>query len=98
MLLGVMSDTHGNSRLMHAVAEKLVEDHQVESIVHLGDTYSDAEELQMAGWPVRMVPGLWCPEYHSSRVRRYLFERVQEVAWAAAHPGARRAGDPRGGG
>jgi hypothetical protein len=85
MHLGIMSDTHGNRRLMHTVADRLLGELKVESIIHLGDSYADAEELLHAGNPVRMVPGLWCPEYHNSRVRRYLFERVGEVAWAAAH-------------
>ncbi len=85
MRLGVISDTHGNRPLMHAVARRLVDAHGVESIVHLGDSYADAEELFHAGHPVRMVPGLWCPEYQNTKVRRYLFERVGDVAWAAAH-------------
>ena len=83
--IGVMSDTHGNRPLMHAVADRLATEFMVETIIHLGDSYADAEELRFAGHPVLMVPGLWCPEYSSGRVRRFLVERIGGLLVAAAH-------------
>ena len=76
MILGVMSDTHGNVRLMHRVADLLSQKFSAEIIIHLGDDYADAGQLEMAGYAVWAVPGLWCPEYHSYRVPKARVETV----------------------
>ncbi len=85
MILGVMSDTHGNVRLMHRVADLLSGKFAVTVIIHLGDDYSDAEQLEMAGHTVWAVPGLWCPEYHGYRVPKVRVETVLGRRIAFAH-------------
>jgi uncharacterized protein len=85
MMLGVMSDTHGNVALMHQIADRMVTDFGVDTILHLGDDYRDAEQLEMAGHDVRIVPGLWCDEYHSPRVSKWLEERFDGVRIAGCH-------------
>jgi putative phosphoesterase len=85
MILGVMSDTHGNVRLMHQVADLLIQKFAAEVIIHLGDDYADAGQLEMAGYTVWAVPGLWCPEYHSYRVQKARVETVLGRRIAFAH-------------
>ncbi|MCC6696409.1 MAG: YfcE family phosphodiesterase [Candidatus Hydrogenedentes bacterium] len=85
MIIGVMSDTHGNRRMMHEVADYLKTRHRAELIIHVGDDYADAAELAMAGHAVRMVPGLWCPEYGSGRVPKRIVETLGGITIAAAH-------------
>lgn len=85
MVLGVISDTHGNVRLMHKVADLLARQFAAEVIIHLGDDYADAGQLEMAGHAVWAVPGLWCPEYHSYRVPKARVETVQGSRIAFAH-------------
>ena len=93
MVLGVMSDTHGNSRLMHEAADAMVSRFHAETLFHLGDDYRDAEELlsaggidrDTAGYAVRRVPGLWCPEYQDSRIPKRLIEAFDGVVVACAH-------------
>jgi len=85
MIFGAMSDTHGNSVLMHEAACTMKDEFGADLIFHLGDDYEDAVELEMAGYEVRKVPGLWCPAYHDSRVPRHLLETVDGVAVACAH-------------
>lgn len=85
MIIGVMSDTHGNRVLMHRVAERMVSEHHVDVIFHLGDDYADGEELRSAGCPVRGVPGLWCKEYHNPQVPNTIVEDFGGIRIACAH-------------
>jgi len=85
MILGVMSDTHGNTGLMLSVAASMSGLFSVKIIFHLGDDYRDAIELTQAGYEVRMVPGLWCPEYRDARIPRRIRETFDGVTVACAH-------------
>jgi putative phosphoesterase len=85
MILGVMSDTHGNLRLMHRVADLLTQSFAAEVIIHLGDDYDDARQLEVAGHAVWAVPGLWCPEYQGYRVPKVRIETVHGCRIAFAH-------------
>jgi predicted phosphodiesterase len=86
-VLGVMSDTHGNRPLMFRVADRMIRKHLVEIVLHLGDNYGDGLELAAAGYPVRVVPGLWCDEYADGRTPKVLVENYDglTVAWAHTH-------------
>jgi hypothetical protein len=85
MIIGVMSDTHGNRKLMHQVADLMAAKHGVEMIIHVGDDYADAEELAAAGHAVRMVPGLYCDEYHDGRVPNRIVVQCDDITISAAH-------------
>lgn len=85
MILGVMSDTHGNSELMHVAAVTLTRVHGADVLFHLGDDYRDAVELSRMGYDVRMVPGLWCPEYRDGRIPKRLVETIDGLDVACAH-------------
>ncbi|MBI5094499.1 MAG: metallophosphoesterase family protein [Candidatus Hydrogenedentes bacterium] len=85
MILGVMSDTHGNRKLMHQVAGLMEAALEVTVILHLGDEFTDAQELAMAGHEVRMVPGLWCEAYHNARIPKRLVEEFDGLKVAMAH-------------
>ena len=86
MILGVMSDTHGNRKLMFQVADLMEAALDAAIIIHLGDDYTDAQALAMAGHTVRMVPGLWCEAYHNGRIPKRGVESFEglKVAWAHA--------------
>ncbi|GMW03504.1 MAG: hypothetical protein AMXMBFR84_46380 [Candidatus Hydrogenedentota bacterium] len=85
MNIGVMSDTHGNRKLMHEAADRMLSEFKTELIIHAGDNYSDAEELGMTGLPVRMVPGLWCDEYHNPRIPKCIVDAADGITFAVAH-------------
>ena len=85
MNIGVMSDTHGNRKLMHRVADQMRQDAGVTLIIHLGDNFEDAEELRDYGHTVHMVPGLWCPEYRNNRVPKTTLDSFDGVSIACAH-------------
>jgi putative phosphoesterase len=62
MLVGVVSDTHGNREGMLRLAERL-KSLGVQTLLHLGDDYRDMNTLSQAGLRVIGVPGVFCPEY-----------------------------------
>ncbi len=85
MILGVMSDTHGNGELMHLAAVAMTRVYGADVLFHLGDDYRDALELSRMGYDVRMVPGLWCPEYLDTRIPKRLIETFDGLDVACAH-------------
>jgi putative phosphoesterase len=85
MNIGVMSDTHGNRQLMHQVADRMLHQHHVELIYHLGDDFSDGQELSMAGARTCLVPGLWCQEYQDWRIPNARIDEYQGVRISCAH-------------
>ena len=83
-VIGVMSDTHGNVQWMHEVADLMQTRLGVQLIFHVGDDYRDAEQLEMTGYKVRMVPGLWCDAYRSPKLR-WFNEHVDDIRIAGCH-------------
>ena len=85
MILGVISDTHGNLGLMQKSADLLKTRFLATRIIHLGDDSADKEALEMAGYPVTGVPGLWCPEYNDHSVPKMIVEEFEGLRIACAH-------------
>jgi predicted phosphodiesterase len=85
MILGVISDTHGNLALMRKAASLLKNKFLATRIIHLGDDYADKQTLEMDGYPVTGVPGLWCPEYSDPRVPKMVVEEFEGMRIACAH-------------
>jgi putative phosphoesterase len=85
VILGVLSDTHGNRAYMERAARRLLDTHRADTLIHLGDNYDDAEALAAWAPAVRMVPGLWCKEYRSRAVPSVLVETFAGVTVACAH-------------
>ena len=52
MIIGVMSDTHGNLAYMQRAANIMVRDFGAEALVHLGDDYDDAMRMDAMGRPL----------------------------------------------
>lgn len=85
MIIGVISDTHGNRKLMHQVVDRMNSAHRADLIIHVGDDYPDAQELSLAGHNVRMVPGLWCEEYHDGRTPKRIVIPCDGITISATH-------------
>ena len=62
MVVGVVSDSHGNRKGLRRVAKRLMA-LQVTTVLHLGDDYRDRTVLEREGLQVLAVPGAYCPEY-----------------------------------
>lgn len=85
MILAVISDTHGNVRMMHHAVDQLVETYTPDLFLHLGDDYVDGEELGYAGYAVRTVPGTRCAEYRDPRTLTVRVEAFDGIAVAYGH-------------
>ena len=85
MILGVLSDTHGNRTLMVQVADRMVNELGAERLIHLGDDYDDAEMLMMMYPDVWAVPGLWCAAYRDGRTPKRIREQLDGLCIVAAH-------------
>ncbi len=67
MVVGVVSDTHGNVEGMRRLAAQL-QNQGVSIILHVGDDYRDLNTLKQTGLEVIGVPGVFCREYDDPRV------------------------------
>ncbi|HOQ33441.1 MAG TPA: metallophosphoesterase family protein [Candidatus Hydrogenedens sp.] len=83
--IGVISDTHGNNFLMENVCSYLLHKEKVHTIYHLGDNYEDGEYLISVGYPVRIVPGLWCNQFEDGKTPKVIIEEIHNTKIAFAH-------------
>lgn len=83
--IGIISDTHGNYKLMEEVCTYLIEMKNVDTIYHLGDNYEDGEYLISIGYPVKVVPGLWCDQFNDWKTPKVIIEEINKIKIAFAH-------------
>lgn len=83
--IGVISDTHGNTLLMERVCSYLLHKEKVNTIYHLGDNYEDGEYLISIGYPVKVVPGLWCDQFEDGKTPKVIIEEIHNIRIAFAH-------------
>jgi hypothetical protein len=92
MLVALVSDTHGNQGAMQRLAGMLKE-MKIATILHLGDDYRDLGFLQAQGFEVIGVPGVFCPEYASSRIPNRLILELGGVRLLLTHTETRHRHD-----
>lgn len=83
--IGLLSDSHGELVLLREAARKLVDEHRVDLIVHLGDDYDDAEELFDRGPEVIRVPGVYSSYYRNKEIRNRIIRQVEGVRLLLTH-------------
>jgi putative phosphoesterase len=95
MIVGVVSDTHGNREGMLLLAERL-KSLGVQTLVHLGDDYRDLATLARTGLEVFGVPGLYCPEYRNPQILNRQVTELGGVKFLLTHTQARSSYDSPG--
>jgi putative phosphoesterase len=97
MLVGVVSDTHGNVQGMRRLAEVL-KAKGVSTLLHVGDDYRDLKTLAQTGLEVIGVPGVYCREYADAQIPNRLVVELNGVKLLLSHTESRhkhdRPGDP----
>ncbi|MCX8064783.1 MAG: metallophosphoesterase family protein [Candidatus Hydrogenedentes bacterium] len=83
--IGVISDTHGNSKLMIQVCDFLICKIEVSEIFHLGDNFEDYRFLKDMGFPVSGVPGLWDEEFRDNVTPKVLIKNFANKKFIFAH-------------
>ncbi len=84
MLVGVLSDTHGQLPAIQEVSRQLKEA-GVELVLHLGDDYQDVEWFLAEGFKLIAVPGLYCPEYRQPQIPNLRLEEIGGVRFLLTH-------------
>jgi putative phosphoesterase len=92
MLVGVVSDTHGNIQGMRRLAEVL-KAKGVSTLLHVGDDYRDLKTLMQAGLEVIGVPGVYCREYGDARIPNRLVVELNGVKLLLSHTAGRHRHD-----
>jgi hypothetical protein len=95
LLLGVVSDTHGNIEGMRRLTEML-RVKGASTLLHVGDDYRDVATLEQLGLEVLGVPGLWCREYGDPRVPNRLVVELNGVKILLTHTESRHKNDAPG--
>lgn len=65
MKVGVLSDSHGNTKNLEEAAKWLIESEKVDLLIHLGDNYRDCQALEKMGTKLIKVPGVFDLEYRA---------------------------------
>lgn len=85
MKIGAISDTHGNDELMQKALNIMINQEHVEKIFHLGDNFIDGKKIVGQVPVVRVVPGLYCPEYKTAEHPNVITEEIEGWIFAMAH-------------
>jgi putative phosphoesterase len=97
MLVGVVSDSHGNRKGLRRLAKRL-QGLKVSTVLHLGDDYRDLAVLAGEGLEVLAVPGAYCPEYARQEIPNRRVVELGGVKMLLTHTPWRHpldlAGDP----
>lgn len=84
MVLGILSDTHGNVDAIQEVIRRFLAA-KVDLVLHLGDDYQDMLFFEAADLPVIAVPGLYCPEYRDPTILNRRIENLSGVRMLLTH-------------
>ncbi|MGQ9689500.1 MAG: metallophosphoesterase family protein [Desulfobaccales bacterium] len=92
MVVGLVSDTHGNQQGMLLLAKRL-KDLGIKTVLHLGDDYRDFDTLTQAGLKVFGVPGVYCPEYRDPAIPNRLILELRGLKFLLTHTETRHKCD-----
>lgn len=95
MLVGIVSDSHGNVDAVRQAAARF-QAAGVDYAIHLGDDYSDIGPLQEAGLSIIAVPGVYCPEYSDPLIPNRRVETLGGVKVLLSHTPSRHRNDQPG--
>lgn len=96
MKIGVMSDTHGHLNIMRQVANQMIDKYGVDTIIHLGDDSTDADELSSLAVDLYSVPGIFEPRYKDKSVPNRVIKELEDVPFLLTHTPTRESADLEG--
>ena len=85
MILGVISDTHGNTTQMRKAALRVFDEFRAELLIHLGDDSTDADELAAIGYEVLFVPGIYESRYADRSIPNRVIKDFCGVKFLLTH-------------
>jgi putative phosphoesterase len=96
MIIGVMSDTHGNLAYAQKACDLMVRKFNAEAIIHLGDDYDDAHRMDTKGLPLYAVPGMYERAWYDDRIPHRLIKQFGGVVFLLSHTPTRDRRDKVG--
>lgn len=96
MIIGVMSDSHGNIAMMQMAADLMIDEFKAEVIVHLGDDYADTRKLDSRGRPLYAVPGMYEAAWEDQKISHRLIRQFGGVTFLMSHTSMRDSHDRTG--
>ena len=93
MRLGIVSDTHGNLENLRRVAEELVENWDVDFIIHLGDECEDIKVLYEFEVEVVLVHGVYCRHYQDPEIPNRLLCQFDGYRFLLTHTDTKHKND-----
>ena len=74
MRVGIVSDSHGEIENLRKAARWLIDNQNVEVIIHLGDNYDDTSVLENLGVRIVKVPGVFSGYYQDADIPNRVVE------------------------
>lgn len=96
MIIGAMSDTHGNLDFMRRAVNLMVREFAAQAIVHLGDDYEDTTKLDTHGTPLYAVPGMFEKAWRDDRIPHRIIKEFGGLVFLLSHTPARDRHDKTG--
>ena len=93
MVLGVMSDTHGNLENLRQALREIQSKHNTDLFIHLGDDYDDAQVFEEFGCAYLRVPGVYSDYYAESSVPNRLVKSFEGWRLLLSHTDRSHAND-----
>jgi len=78
MRVGVVSDSHGEIENLRKAARWLIDNQNVEVIIHLGDNYDDTSVLENLGVRIVKVPGVFSSYYQDREIPNRIVETFND--------------------
>ena len=94
MKMCVVSDSHGNLRLLSLLAKRFKG--EVDFFVHLGDDSKDANVIVQEGLKVVKVPGIFEDIYRDPAIENRKVEDVEGLRILLTHTPTKQENDPEG--
>lgn len=85
MRVGVVSDSHGEIENLRKAARWLIDEQNVEVIVHLGDNYDDTSVLENLGVRILKVPGVFSSYYQDRGIPNRVVETFNDKIVLITH-------------
>ncbi|MDK2881059.1 MAG: hypothetical protein PWQ99_834 [Clostridia bacterium] len=78
MRIGLVSDTHGELENLREATRQLVEVHNVDKIVHLGDEWEDCQVFQeVPEVEVMIIPGVYAAQYRDPSIPNRIISTIE---------------------
>lgn len=96
MIIGVMSDTHGNLAYAQKAYDLMVDKFGAEAIIHLGDNYDDAMRMDRKGLPLYAVPGMYERAWSDDTIPHRTIKEFGGLVFLLSHTPTRDSYDKTG--